>query len=48
MAKSNTAKLSPDHKVVVLPHTKHFVMFDDPAGFFRTVDAFLAAHPASR
>lgn len=38
----------PDHKVVVLPHTKHFVMFDDPAGFFRTVDAFLAAHPASR
>jgi N-formylmaleamate deformylase len=36
----------PDHKVIVIPHTKHFVMFDDPDGFFRSVDAFLAAHPA--
>ena len=25
----------------VLPKTRHFVMFDDPAGFFRAVDAFL-------
>ena len=37
----------PDHKVVVIPHTRHFVMFDDPDGFFRAVDAFLTAHPAS-
>ncbi len=29
-------------EVVVLPRTRHFVMFDDPAGFFRVVDAFLA------
>jgi pimeloyl-ACP methyl ester carboxylesterase len=36
----------PDHKVVVIPHTKHFVMFDDPDGFYAAVDAFLAAHPA--
>ena len=35
----------PDHQVVVIPHTRHFVMFDDPAGFFRAVDAFLVAHP---
>jgi pimeloyl-ACP methyl ester carboxylesterase len=35
----------PTHKSVVLPHTRHFVMFDDPPGFYRTVDSFLAAHP---
>jgi pimeloyl-ACP methyl ester carboxylesterase len=31
----------PHHEVVVLPKTRHFVMLDDPAGFFRAVDAFL-------
>jgi N-formylmaleamate deformylase len=35
----------PQHEVVVVPRTKHMVMYDDPAGFFRAVDAFLAAHP---
>lgn len=36
----------PDHEMVVLPKTKHFVMFDDPDAFFQTIDDFLAAHPA--
>jgi pimeloyl-ACP methyl ester carboxylesterase len=31
----------PSRSVVVLPKTRHFVMFDDPAGFYRAVDAFL-------
>ena len=35
----------PHHEVVTLPHTKHIVMYDDPAGFDRALDAFLAAHP---
>jgi len=35
----------PQHEVVTIPHTKHIVMFDDPAGFFRALDGFLAAHP---
>ena len=35
----------PQHEVVTLPHTKHIVMYDDPAGFFRALDGFLAAHP---
>lgn len=34
-------------EVVVLPNTRHFVMFDDPDGFFRALDGFLAKH-ASR
>jgi pimeloyl-ACP methyl ester carboxylesterase len=34
------------HKeLVVLPKTQHFVFFDDPVGFYRVVDQFLAAHP---
>lgn len=36
----------PDHEMIVLPHTHHFVMYDDPAGFYRAVDKFLEAHPA--
>ena len=36
----------PDHAIVMLRNTRHFVFFDDPAGFFREVDKFLAAHPA--
>jgi pimeloyl-ACP methyl ester carboxylesterase len=35
----------PDHAVIVLPHTRHFVMYDDPDGFYRTIDQFLADHP---
>lgn len=35
----------PHHEVVVLPHTRHFVFFDDPAGWYRVVDKFLADHP---
>lgn len=36
----------PDHQVVVLPKTKHFVMFDDPVGFAKAVTRFLDDHPA--
>ncbi len=35
----------PHHEVTPIPHTKHMVMYDDPAGFFRVLDAFLAGHP---
>jgi N-formylmaleamate deformylase len=35
----------PDHEMIVLPRTRHFVMYDDPAGFYRVVDRFLEAHP---
>ncbi len=34
----------PDHLVKVMPHTRHFVMYDDPEGFYRLVDKFLAKH----
>jgi pimeloyl-ACP methyl ester carboxylesterase len=34
--------------VHVLPHTHHFVMFDDPKGFFALVDAFLSKLPVPR
>lgn len=34
----------PDHQFVVLPKTRHFVMKDDPDGFYRALDAFMAAH----
>lgn len=34
----------PHHEVVVLPHTRHFVFFDDPAGWYEVVDKFLAEH----
>jgi pimeloyl-ACP methyl ester carboxylesterase len=37
----------PHHEVVVLPHTRHFVFFDDPAGFTRVLTKFLADHPQS-
>jgi pimeloyl-ACP methyl ester carboxylesterase len=30
----------PDHEVVVMPKTRHFVMIDDPAGFARVVHEF--------
>ncbi|MEO7731653.1 MAG: alpha/beta hydrolase [Kofleriaceae bacterium] len=35
----------PAHEMIVLPHAHHFVMFDDPAGYFKAIDRFLAAHP---
>lgn len=34
----------PQHEVVTIPRTKHIVMYDDPVGFFRALDGFLAAH----
>ena len=36
----------PDHEMIVLPHTRHFVMYDDPGGFYRAIDKFLDDHPA--
>jgi N-formylmaleamate deformylase len=36
----------PDHEMIVLPHTKHFVMYDDPDGFYKAIDKFLDDHPA--
>jgi pimeloyl-ACP methyl ester carboxylesterase len=35
----------PDHEMVVLPHTHHFVMYDAPESFFRLIDRFLGDHP---
>ncbi|MBS1119757.1 MAG: putative alpha/beta hydrolase fold protein [Deltaproteobacteria bacterium] len=35
----------PDHTMVVVPKTRHFVMFDAPEAFYRAIDSFLAAHP---
>jgi N-formylmaleamate deformylase len=35
----------PDHEMIVLPHTHHFVMNDAPATFFKIIDKFLDDHP---
>src|SRR5262249_1436761 len=35
----------PDHEMVVLPRTHHFVMYDDPDGFIRLIERFLDGHP---
>lgn len=35
----------PDHEMIVLPHAHHFVMYDDPEGYFKAIDKFLEAHP---
>jgi len=35
----------PDHEMIVLPHTHHFVMYDDPEGFYKAIDKFLDDHP---
>jgi pimeloyl-ACP methyl ester carboxylesterase len=35
----------PDHEMIVLPHTHHFVMYDDPESFFKVIDKFLEDHP---
>lgn len=34
----------PTHDLVVIEHSKHFVMVDQPDAFFAAVDAFLAKH----
>ncbi|MBA2542665.1 MAG: alpha/beta hydrolase, partial [Deltaproteobacteria bacterium] len=36
----------PDHEMIVLKGTKHFVMFDDPAAYKKAIDSFLEDHPA--
>jgi pimeloyl-ACP methyl ester carboxylesterase len=36
----------PDHEMIVLPRTRHFVMYDDPDGYFKAIDKFLDEHPA--
>jgi pimeloyl-ACP methyl ester carboxylesterase len=36
------ASTVPDHEVVVLPRTRHFVMLDDPAGFHRVFARYLS------
>lgn len=38
------ANLVPDHTVVVVPNTGHFVMLDDPEHFQATLDGFLKEH----
>jgi len=35
----------PDHEVIVIPKTKHFVMFDAPDAYFEAIDKFLEDHP---
>lgn len=35
----------PDHEMIVLRGTRHFVMYDDPKGFFKAIDKFLEDHP---
>lgn len=37
----------PDHEMVVIPRTKHFVMWDEPEAFFRVLDRFLERSNAS-
>lgn len=35
----------PDHEMVVIPNAHHFVMWDEPAAFFKVMDRFLDDHP---
>lgn len=35
----------PDHEMVVIPNARHFVMWDEPAAFFKVLDRFLDEHP---
>jgi len=41
------ALLAPirNHRVVVVPRTRHFIMQDDPEAFYRVLEDFIAAHP---
>lgn len=41
-------KVIADHKLVVVPKTGHFIMWDAPDAFYKAIDGFLAAHPATR
>ena len=34
----------PHHEIIVLKNTHHFLMYDDPEGFYRAIDKFLAKH----
>ncbi len=36
----------PDHEMIVLKGTKHFVMFDDPEAYKANIEKFLEDHPA--
>ena len=36
----------PDHEMIVLKGTKHFVMFDDPDAYKQKIEKFLDDHPA--
>jgi N-formylmaleamate deformylase len=38
----------PDHEVVVLRGTRHFLMFDDPEAYFAAIDAFLNRRSGAR
>jgi pimeloyl-ACP methyl ester carboxylesterase len=40
------ARAIRERQIVVLPGTGHFVMLDDPRGFFAAVDDFLEDHSA--
>jgi len=42
----NQIETIPDHEMIVLPHTHHFVMYDEPDAFWKLVDKFLEDHPA--
>lgn len=35
----------PHHDGKLVPHSHHFIMYDDPKTTFAAIDAFLAAHP---
>jgi pimeloyl-ACP methyl ester carboxylesterase len=41
------ASTVPNHRVVVVPGAKHFVMIDEPERFHAAIEGFLAAHPAA-
>lgn len=45
-AQQVTAQIAPikEHAMTMLPNTRHFIFFDDLAGFERAVDPFLASH----
>jgi pimeloyl-ACP methyl ester carboxylesterase len=36
---------APNHKLVVIPNARHFLMIDNPTAYNSAVDAFAAAHP---
>lgn len=38
----------PDHQVLVIPHTRHFVFLDAPDAFVKGIQKFLGDHPPPR